>query len=163
MDIVTIGLCLLLLTVANGSPVLAADILKSRWAWPVDGGRRFLDGRPWLGSAKTWRGVTAAIITTALAAQLLTVGWLTGAGVGALAMLGDLISSFIKRRLGITISGKSRLLDQVPESALPVLLLMEPLGLASYLDAVWVVVLFFVLEAGASPLLYRLHIRKRPY
>jgi CDP-2,3-bis-(O-geranylgeranyl)-sn-glycerol synthase len=163
MDLLAIAVCLILLTVANGSPVLAADVFKSRWARPVDGGRMLADGRPWFGASKTWRGIVTAVLATAAAGELLQVGWQAGAAVGALAMLGDLLSSFIKRRLGITTSGRAWLLDQVPESALPALILKEPLGLSSYLDVLWVAVIFFVLEVGLSPLLYKLHIRKRPY
>lgn len=159
----TIGICILLLVVANGAPVLAADIFKSRWAWPVDGGARFIDGKPWFGTSKTWRGIIVAIVATALAGQLLNIGWQLGAAIGALAILGDLFSSFIKRRIGIAVSGRAMLLDQLPESALPVLLLKEPLGLASLTDALLVIVIFMALEVTISPLLYRLHIRKRPY
>lgn len=103
----TIVICTLLLIVANGAPVLAADICKSRWAWPLDGGHRFIDGKPWLGAAKTWRGIMVAVVATALAAQWLNIGWQLGTAVGALAMLGDLFSSFIKRRANIKVSGRA--------------------------------------------------------
>lgn len=78
-------------------------------------------------------------------------------------MLGDLLSSFIKRRLGIAVSGRARLLDQVPESALPLLVLHESLGLTAYTETAMVVTVFVILDLSVSPLLYRLHIRKRPY
>ena len=163
MDIIPVSICLALLIVANGAPVLATDIFKSRWARPVDGGHTFVDGKPWFGNSKTWRGLLAAVVATALAGQLLGIGWHWGAAVGALAMSGDLLSSFAKRRIGITVSGRAWLLDQLPESVLPVLLLREPLGLESATDAVSVIVVFVLLEVTMSPLLYRLHIRRRPY
>lgn len=163
MNILAISVCIILLIVANGAPVLAAGAWKSRWAWPVDRSHLFVDGRPWFGSSKTWRGIFVAVVATALAGQLLDIGWQLGAAVGALAMLGDLLSSFIKRRIGIAVSGRVMLLDQLPESALPVLLMREPLGLASLTDALPVIVIFMVLEVTISPLLYRLHLRKRPY
>ena len=163
MNSVSISVCIILLVVANGAPVLVADIFKSRWAWPLDGGHQFIDGKPWFGASKTWRGVFVALMATALAGQWLQLGWQLGATVGALAMLGDLLSSFIKRRIGIAASGRAWLMDQVPESALPVLLLQEPLGLTSVTEVLLVIVIFTLLEISISPLLYRLHIRKRPY
>lgn len=158
----TIVICTLLIIAANGAPVLAAYICKSRWAWPLDGGHRFIDGKPWLGAAKTWRGIIVAVAATALAAQWLNIGWQLGTAMGALAMLGDLFSSFIKRRANIKVSGRAWLLDQVPESLLPMIILWKPLGLDSMTEAGIVVVVFTVLNLALSPLLYRFRIWKRP-
>ena len=153
---------LLLLMVANGAPILAHRLLGRRFAWPIDGGRRLRDGRPLLGESKTWRGLLVAILATAVSAPLLgftiTVGVLVGAG----AMLGDLASSFVKRRLGIESSGFAPGLDQVPESLLPLLLVMPVIGL-EVVEVLMLVAAFFVLELLLSQVLYRLRIRKRPY
>ena len=153
---------LLLLMVANGAPILVHRLLGRRFAWPVDGGRRWRDGRPVLGESKTWRGLAAAIAATSAAAPLLgltvTVGLLAGAG----AMLGDLFSSFAKRRMGIESSGFAPGLDQVPESLLPSLMVMPAVGLGA-VDVLLLVAAFLVLELLLSRVLYRLRIRKRPY
>jgi len=77
-------------------------------------------------------------------------------------MTGDLLASFIKRRMGRAESGRARGLDTVPESLLPTMLLKEPLAL-SLIDIILIVALFFLIEEWVSPILYRLHIRKRPY
>ena len=156
-------ICLLLLITANAAPVLAADIFKSRAAWALDGGLCFVDGRPWFGAAKTWRGVISALLASGLLAEILGLGWQLGTSFGALAMAGDLLSSFLKRRVGIAVSGRAWLLDQLPESALPVLLLQQPLGLTSLWQALGVIALFLILDITLSPLLYRLRLRKRPY
>ena len=76
--------------------------------------------------------------------------------------LGDLLSSFIKRRLKLRPSSMALGLDQVPESLLPLLLLKEPLGL-TWPGILRTVVLFFVLELVLSRLLFWLRIRKTPY
>ena len=157
-----IGICVLMLVVANGTPVLANNVLGERWACAVDGGRCFLDGRPWFGASKTWRGIFTAIIATAIAGALLGLGWKIGAAVGALAMLGDLCSSFLKRRLAVPVSGRAWLLDQLPEAALPLFLLHGSLGL-TLLQTGLAVGVFTLLDLLFSPLLYWLRLRKQPY
>lgn len=154
--------CLILLIVANGAPVVATDVFKSHWRYPVDGGHRLFDGQPCFGHSKTWRGILVALLATSLAALLLGFDWRVGMGFAGLAMVGDLHASFVKRRMNIAVSGRAWLLDQLPESILPVLFLRGALGL-SLSEAVMVIALFTILDLALSPVLYWLHIRKRPY
>jgi len=153
---------MLLLLGANGAPILAERLFRRHWDCPLDGGVHFIDRKPLFGSAKTWRGVVAAMLLCALIA--LSVGqplWL-GVLFALYAMLGDLFSSFIKRRLAIPSSGRALGLDQIPESLLPLWLLHGPLGLGAA-EVVLLVAAFFVVEIGLSRLLYHWHIRNRPY
>ena len=152
----------LLLLVANGAPIIAHKLLGECCAWPVDGQRRFRDGRPWLGPSKTWRGIVAALAVTPLAALLLTLPWWFGALFALATLLGDLLSSFSKRRLGIESMGRATGLDQIPEALLPLLLAQWLLGMSALSVAIGVA-LFFILEHLLSIILYRLHIRTRPY
>src|SRR3974390_2699197 len=96
---------LVLLSVANGAPVLARDLLRNRFAPPVDGGAKFSDGRPLLGTSKTFRGIALAVAATSLCAPLLGWGWGIGFRIGLAAMVGDLASSFIKRPPDIPLGG----------------------------------------------------------
>jgi len=153
---------LLLLMVANGAPVIAWDLFKERIAWPLDMGIRLADNRPLFGPAKTWRGIVASLVMTPLCALAFELTWQTGFIVAVMAMMGDLISSFCKRRLGIESSGKALGLDQIPESLLPLLAVRDICGL-DRLSIALLTGLFFVLEVSLSPTLYRLGIRKRPY
>ena len=153
---------LLLLAAANGTPVLVRRILKDWAAAPLDGGRRLADGRPLFGPSKTIRGLVCAIAATALVAPLLGLPATTGLLVGAAAMLGDLISSFSKRRLGLPASAMALGLDQIPESLLPLIALWPILAL-SVADAAAILAAFFAGELLLSRLLYRLHVRDRPY
>ncbi len=153
---------LTLIIVANGAPVIACDIMKDRLALPIDLGFAFFDGRPILGSAKTWRGLLASLAATSLSAQLLGLYWTVGFEVAAGAMAGDMLSSFLKRRLNIEPSGRAIVLDQIPESLFPLLLVKEKLGL-EWGTIVQLVAVFFLLELSLSPMLYRLGLRKRPY
>ncbi len=152
----------IMISCANAAPVVARKLMDKRFANPVDGNRRLADGNPLFGPSKTWRGLIAAVICSAAAAPLLGLTAMVGAGFGALSMGADLLASFTKRRLGYAPSSRARLLDVFPEALLPMLVLQAQLGLDRW-EIVIAMLLFFVLEASFSPLLFRLHIRNRPY
>ena len=153
---------LVLLTVANGTPVLAKRLLGRRFSWPLDGGCRFFDGRPLFGPSKTLRGVVLSLGVTAALAPLVGLSPAIGVTVAAAAMLGDLVSSFVKRRMNRPSSSQALGLDQVPESLFPLLACRGALELSA-LDILAAVGLFFIGELLASRVLYRLRIRDRPY
>lgn len=112
---------LLLLIAANATPVIIGRLLGRRLEAPVDAGTRLRDGRPLFGAHKTWRGLASALLAGAFAGALLPCGWITGLGFAALAMAGDLASSFLKRRLRRESGHSQPLLDQLPESLLPLI------------------------------------------
>lgn len=153
---------MLLLLAANGAPILAERWFGRRWACPLDGGLQFFDKRPLLGKAKTCRGIAAALLLCAVIVLLLGLPLWLGILFAAYAMLGDLLSSFSKRRLAIPPSGRALGLDQIPESLIPLWLLHEPLRLNG-VEVAMLVTAFFVIELGLSRLLYHWHIRNRPY
>lgn len=141
---------------ANAAPLLARLLLGRCWAWPIDGGRRLRDGRPLLGGAKTWRGLILALLTTPPVALLLGLPWSIGLLVAAGAMLGDLLASFFKRRLGLAASDAAPLLDQVPESLIPALLLHGTIGL-SWTRIAALVAGFTLINLVLTPLATWLH------
>lgn len=153
---------LLLLLVVNGAPILAHRLLKHRYAAPVDGGRLWHDGRPLLGKSKTWRGLITGTLACALVSWLLDLGALFGALFGVVALLGDLVSSFIKRRLGLIPSARATGLDQIPESLLPVLFAAMWLNLGT-VAVILTPTLFTAINIIFSPQLYRLGIRSKPH
>lgn len=151
-----------LVILANAVPILLYDLLQERWAWPLDAGLCWRDGRRLLGPSATLRGLVAAVgVTTAVAV------WLghpphIGLAIGFAAMLGDACSSFVKRRFGLAPGDMAVGLDQIPESLFPLLAVMDPFRL-TWWDVGLLVVGFMVFELLISRLLYRLHLRKRPY
>jgi len=153
---------LLLLFAVNGAPIVLGKLLEDRYDCPVDGGWTAPDGRPLFGTSKTWRGLAAALLAGAVMGWGLGFGAWAGLAVGALAMAGDLFSSFLKRRLGVPASGMALGLDQIPESCLPLLGIRSAWGL-SVGEVGGLVAAFLVLELAISQVLYRLRIRKRPY
>ena len=153
---------LLLLIIANGAPIVARHLLGDRFDWPLDGGLKTAAGHPLLGSSKTLRGVVFAIALTALAAPVLDINWRWGAAIGALAMLGDLLASFTKRRLGYAPSSQADGLDQIPESLVP-LAVVAPVFELGFWQVVMMVGAFYLLLPLLSRIFYLLGIRRRPY
>jgi hypothetical protein len=162
MNVSGIGQALILINAANGAPVIARKLFGAQFAQSVDGGLLLPDRQPLFGPSKTWRGLVAAVACSTAIAPLLGLSFLLGAGFGALSICADLLASFTKRRLGYIPSSRARLLDVFPEALLPLLVLHSALDLTKW-DILITVLIFFVLEASVSPLLYRLHIRNRPY
>lgn len=140
---------LALLVAAHSAPVLVARILGTRWAAPIDAHHSLPDHRPLFGSHKTWRGLLTGTLAAAAVGEWVGTGFMIGAAFGLLALAGDLGSSFVKRRLGHE-SGKSvPLLDQLPESLLPMVLLYGPLGLDS-LSMTGTAFVFLLLDLAAT-------------
>ncbi|WP_026868971.1 CDP-archaeol synthase [Inquilinus limosus] len=162
MEIWLILRALALLAAANGAPVIAKSLFGRRCAWPLDFGTRFIDGRPLLGPSKTIRGVLLGTLAASVLAGPFGLDWTTGALVGMTAMAGDLLSSFVKRRLGLRSSGEAPGLDQVPESLIPLVVCRPLLGL-DLAQTLLATGLFWMGELVVSRLLYRLGLRDRPY
>ena len=157
-----IAQALILLLVANGSPLLLRLTLRGRGDWALDAGVHLRDGRLLFGATKSWRGVAVALGASSAVSALLGTGWLVGAGVGALAMLGDLCSSFVKRRLRLASGERALGLDQLPESLLPLVVYRETLALTPA-DIVVVAFAFLATDLLLSRLLVWLGVRAHPF
>jgi len=155
-------LLLLLLLTANGSPIFARILLGERWDNPLDAGKILADGHRLLGDSKTWRGVTAAILITTVFAIAVGHSWQLGTVVAAFAMLGDTLSSFAKRRLGMPTSAMAPGLDHIPESLLPLLACKTLLPL-SWTQVLLLSLGFMVANLLLSRWLHRLGIRRHPW
>jgi CDP-2,3-bis-(O-geranylgeranyl)-sn-glycerol synthase len=153
---------IVLLTLANGAPVVTKKIFGSLFSHPLDLGVMFLDGRPLFGSSKTVRGVLLSIIITTAGAPLVGLPPKIGTFMAATAMVGDLFSSFVKRRLNLRTSSQAIGLDQVPESLFPLLICRPALSLSAA-DIGIAVGIFFAGELIFSRILYRVHLRDEPY
>ncbi|RYH05939.1 CDP-archaeol synthase [Tropicimonas sp. IMCC6043] len=147
---------------ANGCPIAAKRLLGNHFSFPLDCGAIFLDGQPVFGASKTIRGIVVALLVTAFGGFLLTESWALGLVVGSASMVGDLLSSFVKRRLGFPPSAQATGLDQIFEVVLPALAVMPLLSL-TWIDVLAIIVLFFVGEIVLSKWLLRLGFRDHPY
>lgn len=152
----------IMLVLANGTPVIAHWLAPGLWPAPLDGGRLWHDQRPLFGHSKTWRGLVTGTMACGLFSALVGLGLIFGLVFGLLALGGDLLSSFVKRRRGLPSSARALGLDQIPEALIPMLFavvwLPFQLGLA-----LLIVVVFVAANIGFSPLLFRLGIRRHPY
>jgi CDP-diglyceride synthetase len=153
---------LVLMTLANGTPIVAKKIFGLRFSFPLDAGTIFVDGRPLFGHSKTIRGIVVSILVTAVSAPLIGLDLTIGAIVAGAAMAGDLFSSFVKRRLNLPPSSQALGLDQVPESLFPMLACRDALSL-TIADIALGVGIFFIGELILSRLLFRAHLRDEPY
>lgn len=153
---------LLMLLTANGSPIAARMLMGAHLDARLDGGRRLADGQPILGVSKTIRGVIAATLATTLLGVLLGYAWQIGALIGLLAMVGDALSSFIKRRLGMPSGSMALGLDHLPESILP-LLACKPLLNLTWVQIAILGIVFMLSNLLLSRVLYFLGVRQHPY
>ncbi|HLD56911.1 MAG TPA: CDP-2,3-bis-(O-geranylgeranyl)-sn-glycerol synthase, partial [archaeon] len=98
----------------------------------LDKGKTFRDGRPVFGKGKTWEGSILGIVCAVLVASIMQIvypflpwgvsavpltliqmGPLVGALLGLGAIVGDLVGSFFKRRLGLRRGHPAPVLDQL--------------------------------------------------
>lgn len=153
---------LVLVAVANAAPPFAKRVLGETFARPLDGGALFVDGRPLLGPSKTIRGIVFALVATPIAALVLGMGWKIGVVVAIAAMVGDLFSSFIKRRLGLPSSSRAIGLDHIPE-ALFSFIASRMLLPVTVIDIVVGTAIFFLGSLVVARALFKLRIRDEPY
>ncbi len=151
---------LVLLWLVNLAPPLLAHYLGTTWDAPVDRHHSWRDGRELFGPHKTLRGLGAGIAAGCLVGWLLGFYWWAALSAAASSMAGDLLSSFIKRRLQIPSGHNLAGLDQLFEGALPLL----PLA-AAYALGVWQIVGVLAVFCGGAYVGSRLLdelLRKRP-
>ncbi len=140
---------LLLLVIANTSAWATAHVFRTKLAAPLDFGITLRDGARLLGSHKTWRGLISAAIACGMVAQNTQLGTVRGAAFGALALLGDAASSFVKRRLRLDPGAEVLGLDQLPEALFPLLMMQRPLGLG-LIDCLIIAAIFALLNIAST-------------
>ena len=140
---------LLLLVAANATPVVVARLFGAHLDTPIDAAFGRSESAPLFGAHKTWRGIVAGILACTAIGALLPCGAWVGAGFGALALAGDLGSSYVKRRMHQSAGHPAPLLDQLPESLLPLILLGDRLALTG-LSMLGTAVLFTLLDMATE-------------
>jgi len=151
---------------ANGAPVIFGG------GPAIDGGRKLSDGKPVFGSHKTYRGFIFGIAIGTL------VGWaqeflapnvglpkgslILGFALSLGALLGDLMGSFIKRRLDLKPGASLPISDQIDFVLMALLfsLLVEP---PSLIDAFIIIVLTGPIHFLVNVIAYLLRLKKTPW
>lgn len=169
MDLVNALFFILPAYFANAAPVI------SRGKTPVDLGSNLKKHRVF-GQSKTIRGVFLGITAGTLAGlalsstpfyfpslsftQRLQIAFLTSAG----AMAGDLLGSFVKRRLDNPSGAQFILLDQLPfiYAAMLFAAFVAPLSIDA-LDVLFLTLLTLVLHPAANHAAFKLGLKKVPW
>jgi len=149
--------------VANATPVVLGG------GRPIDAGEKFIDGRPIFGAGKTVRGFIAGLaagtfvgllqgIAEGPLSRYLALGFLLALG----ALLGDLLGSFIKRRLGIKRGGAAPGLDQL-SFVIVALLAASPLALPSWEIVFTIIIITLPIHLATNFGGYKLGLKSRPY
>jgi predicted MPP superfamily phosphohydrolase len=136
---------LILLWSINLTPVLLAYFFEGKWDTPLDKGILFIDGKPLLGSHKTIRGTLGGIAAGIFFGLVLGISWWVALSAGIMSMLGDLLSSFIKRRLDMIEGADSPVMDQLFEGALPFVIIAPAYSLS--FAKLFFLILVFVIVA----------------
>lgn len=149
--------------VANATPVVLGG------GRPIDANKKFTDGRPIFGSGKTVQGFIAGLaagtfigllqgIAEGTLSHFLALGFLLALG----ALLGDLLGSFIKRRLGIERGGAAPGLDQL-SFVVVALLAASPLDLPSWEIVLTILIITLPIHLATNFGGYKLGLKSRPY
>lgn len=156
------------------APVMCKNLLKS-WAVPIDANKTW-NGKPIFGKHKTWRGLLLGslfgVIIFFIQQKLyifpffqsyslvnysetsIFLGFLLGFG----AVFGDLIKSFLKRRVNIA-SGKSWIpFDQI-DYTIGAIACAAPIYFVGWLESIYGVLIYFILHVIINHIAYYTKIR----
>ncbi|RJS85962.1 CDP-2,3-bis-(O-geranylgeranyl)-sn-glycerol synthase [Candidatus Bathyarchaeota archaeon] len=151
---------------ANAAPVIFGG------GRPIDCGRKFIDGRPILGAHKTFRGfISGVIVGTAVACAQEYLAPQVGLTQGNVflgfmlslgALVGDLLGSFIKRRLNLKPGEALPISDQLSFVAVALLfsLVVDPPPVSYVLV---ILLLTPIIHLTTNVIAHLLHIKKRPW
>ncbi|MGQ9788207.1 MAG: CDP-2,3-bis-(O-geranylgeranyl)-sn-glycerol synthase [Candidatus Hadarchaeaceae archaeon] len=149
--------------VANATPVVLGG------GRPIDGGRVFIDGHPLFGPGKTIRGFISGLIAGSifgvlqgLATEQLhfysVLGFLLALG----ALMGDLLGSFIKRRVNLERGSAAPVLDQLGFVVLA-LLFASPVSVPSLEMILIILIITPPIHLATNFIGHKLKLKDRPY
>ncbi|NWF96142.1 MAG: CDP-2,3-bis-(O-geranylgeranyl)-sn-glycerol synthase [Candidatus Thorarchaeota archaeon] len=167
--------------IANSTPVVFGG------GRPIDGGKLFRDGRRILGDGKTIRGLFAGVFFGTLTGlvqsflvpcilpvlddyitvtgeilYVLDMNWAVALLLSVGAMLGDLVGSFLKRRIGLVSGGPSPVLDQLG-FILIALIVVYPLKQVQPVYVLALLLLTLFTHWVSNALGYLLGLKKNPW
>ncbi len=157
--------------IANGTPVVVLRF--ARRGHPLDMGMVMRDGRRLLGDGKTVEGLISGVSAGLAAAVLLHTllpgvyrSFLEGGLMPIGAMAGDILGSFLKRRLGVERGGSAPVLDQLGFLLLALLLAWLPYGPPVWADPLTIILLLIVtaiLHISTNALAYLVGLKEKWY
>ncbi len=153
--------------VANGSPVIVGG------GRPIDGGRVWHDGRRLFGDGKTWRGFFGGVLfgtLTGVVQYILTPGFYGSLKIAIElafllsfgALVGDLVGSFLKRRVNLPRGAPAIGLDQLG-FLLSALAFAYPVKALSSGQMLFVLIVTPFIHWGANYFAYRMGWKSVPW
>jgi CDP-2,3-bis-(O-geranylgeranyl)-sn-glycerol synthase len=140
---------------ANASPVVLGG------GGPIDGGVNWIDGKPLLGSHKTVKGTVLGIAVGTI------VGVLQGNSIGGFlqaggAILGDIVFSFLKRRVDLEPGASFPFVDQL-DFIIFAVILSFPVQSTALNQVFAILVLTFPIHYITNFIAYWLRLKKHPW
>lgn len=140
---------------ANASPVVLGG------GEPLDGGRKWLDGKPFLGSHKTVKGTLLGVLVGAAVGVL--QGNPLGGGLQSVgAMAGDIVASFFKRRWNLRPGESMPLVDQL-DFIIFAVVLSYPVQRISMVEAAVILVLTVPIHYAVNYIAWALGLKEHPW
>lgn len=151
--------------IANAVPVLVAKVIKRRH--PIDFGRYLPNGHRVLGDGKSIEGFISGIIAgvcVGCLAELKGFLMISEAFVLSLgAMTGDLLGSFIKRRIGLKSGDPAPLLDQLCFILTALAFYQVVFGLVDLFTFIIFLVITPPLHLATNYLAFKLKLKDKPW
>ena len=141
--------------VANSSPVVLGG------GPPVDGGALWTDGKPILGANKTIRGTITGILAGTIIG-LIQGNFIGGFAQSAGALLGDLLSSFYKRRRDYAPGSSMPIIDQLDFISLAVVL-SYPFQQTDLLSVAVIMVVTVPIHYAVNYIAWLVKLKKNPW
>ncbi len=165
--------------VANGSPPVISKILEGKCT-PLDGGRNFIDGRRILGDGKTVEGfvggvlagysislIIYSILIVLLPKRILSLFYIPSPPhvliLCILALSGDLLGAFVKRRLGLARGAPAPVLDQLDFLMFPLLYMYLVLRIHDCYIYVIAILFTLFMHLFTNYVAYKLGIKSVPW
>ena len=147
--------------VANVVPALVKKI--NILNYPVDFGGNFKNKRIF-GPHKTFRGLFLGILFSGITSIIQLRGFRVGLIIGTGTLFGDLVGSFVKRRMGFEAGKKNLFIDEVPGSffGISFAYIFGVLTLDIY-QVLFLLILGIPLHILANKLWYRLKLKEVPW
>ncbi len=154
--------------IANTTPVFVNKIpTLNRWKTPLDFGKSWKGVRIF-GENKTWRGLVCGMLVAAITgwiigqtASSVIMSPLIGAALGAGALIGDALESFLKRRHGID-SGKKWFPFDQTDYIIGGLLFVLPLTSLTLQLVLRIFILYFGLHLLVAFLAFKVGLKDSP-
>ncbi len=158
---------------ANSTPLFIGNIIKGKK--PLDLGLRFRDGRRILGDGKTFEGTIAGFfvgliyfltfyyLDKKLSILNLYINELEGLTLIVGAIIGDLLGSFLKRRLGVERGEMLPVFDQTGFLIFAILIRSIFFGVVSYDLVLYLFVMTFLIHMLTNLAAHRMGIKEKPF